>query len=130
MDSADVGFVGLAASLVLVAVAVAISLRLRLRLERELVVSVARGLVQLLIVGAALASSSIPRRRSCGPGCGSSGSSSSRPRRSSAARPAVPGLFWIALAANGVTAVIGFAVAFGLGIFPIAGRRSCRSRGC
>ncbi|MGH2840768.1 MAG: ABC transporter permease, partial [Solirubrobacteraceae bacterium] len=39
----------------LVAVALAISVRLRLRLERELVVSVVRGLVQLLIVGAALA---------------------------------------------------------------------------
>lgn len=47
MDSGDVGYLGLAASLVLVAVALAISLRLRLRLERELVVSVVRGLVQL-----------------------------------------------------------------------------------
>jgi len=36
--------------------------------------------------------------------------------------PAVPGLFWIALVANGATAVVGFAVAFGLGIFPVQGR--------
>ncbi|MEA2195414.1 MAG: UDP-glucose/iron transport system permease protein, partial [Solirubrobacteraceae bacterium] len=54
MDSGDVGVLGLLASLVLVAVAFAVSLRLRLRLERDLVVSVVRGLVQLLIVGAAL----------------------------------------------------------------------------
>ena len=36
--------------------------------------------------------------------------------------PAVPGLFWIALVANGATAVVGFAVTFGLGIFPVEGR--------
>ena len=36
--------------------------------------------------------------------------------------PAVPRLFWIALAANGASAIIGFAVAFGLGIFPVEGR--------
>jgi len=36
--------------------------------------------------------------------------------------PAVPRLFWIALAANGATAIIGFGVAFGLGIFPVEGR--------
>ena len=35
--------------------------------------------------------------------------------------PAVPGLFWIGLVAHGVTAVVGFAVAFGLGIFPVRG---------
>jgi putative ABC transport system permease protein len=34
----------------------------------------------------------------------------------------VPGLFWIALAANGATAVVGFAVTFGLAIFPVEGR--------
>ena len=122
MESGDVGPGGLAASLVLVAIALAIGVRLALRLERDLVVAVVRGLVQLLIVGAALAlvidpgtplvwswlwvvaivvfAAATVRRRA----------------------PAVPGLFWIALAANGTTAVIGFAVAFGLGIFPVEGR--------
>ena len=42
-------------------IALAISLRLRLRLERELVVSVTRGFVQLLIVGAALGDHHRPR---------------------------------------------------------------------
>ena len=121
MDSGDVGVLGLAASLILVAVSVAISLRLRLRLEREMVVAVLRGLVQLLIVGAALA-------LIIDPGTPLVWSwlwvvaivvfaAATTKRRA----PAVPGLFWIALAANGLTAVIGFVVAFGLAIFPIRG---------
>jgi putative ABC transport system permease protein len=118
----DVDALGLTASLVLVAIALAISWRMRLRLSREMVVSCMRGFVQLLIVGAALAividpdtslvwswlwvagivlfAATIVRRRA----------------------PAVPGLFWIALVANGATAIIGFAVTFGLGIFPVEGR--------
>ena len=118
----DVGPLGLAASLVLVAASLVISLRLKLRLEREVVVSVMRGLVQLLIVGAALkiiidpdtplvwswlwvvgivifAAATIRRRA-----------------------PAVPGLFWIGLVANAATAIVGFGVTFGLSIFPVEGR--------
>jgi putative ABC transport system permease protein len=122
MDSAgDVGFIGLAASLVLVAVAFAISLRLRLRLERDLVVSVGRGLVQLLIVGAALAIIIDPDTPLVWSWLWVAGivvfAAATIRRRA----PAVPGLFWIGLVANGVTAVVGFAVAFGLGIFPVRG---------
>ncbi len=122
MDSAgDVGYIGLAASLVLVAVALAISLRLKLRLERELVVSVARGLVQLLIVGAALAIIIDPDTPLAWSWLWVAGivvfAAATVKRRA----PAVPGLFWIALAANGTTAIAGFAVAFGLGIFPVRG---------
>jgi len=118
----DVSALGLVASLVLVAASLAISLRLKLRLEREVVVSVVRGLVQLLIVGAALkviidpdtplvwswlwvvgivvfAAATIRRRA-----------------------PAVPGLFWIGLVATAATAVVGFGVTFGLSIFPVEGR--------
>ena len=122
MDSAnDIGFVGLAASLVLVVVAFALSLRLRLRLERELVVSVARGLVQLLIVGAALAIVIDPDTPLVWSWLWVVGivvfAAATVKRRA----PAVPGLFAIALVANGVTAIVGFAVAFGLGIFPVRG---------
>lgn len=122
MQSGDVGHLGLAASLVLVAVALAISWRLRLRLERELVVSVVRGLVQLLIVGAALAIIIDPDTSLVWSWLWVVGivvfAAATNKRRA----PAVPGLFWIALVANGATAVIGFAVAFGLGIFPVEGR--------
>ena len=104
MDSAgDIGFVGLAVSLVLVVVAFAISLRLRLRLERDLVVSVARGLVQLLIVGAALAIIIDPDTPLVWSWLWVVGivvfAAATVKRRA----PAVPGLFWIALVANGVT---------------------------
>lgn len=122
MESGDVGFLGLAASLVLVAVALAISLRLRLRLDRELVVAVVRGLVQLLIVGAALAIVIDPETSLVWSWLWVAGivvfAAATNRRRA----PAVPGLFWIALVANGATAVVGFAVAFGLGVFPVEGR--------
>ena len=122
MDSAgEIGFVGLAASLVLVAVALAVSVRLKLRLEREMVVSVVRGFVQLLVVGAALAIIIDPDTPLVWSWLWVAGivvfAAATVKRRA----PAVPGLFWIALAANGVTAVAGFAVAFGLGIFPVRG---------
>ena len=118
----DVGPLGLAASLVLVAVALAISWRLRLRLERELVVSVVRGLVQLLIVGVALKVVIDPDTPLVWSWLWVVGivvfAAATNKRRA----PEVPGLFWIALAANGATAVAGFAVTFGLGIFPVEGR--------
>ena len=118
----DVSYGGLAISLVLVAVALAVSLRLRLRLEREMVVSVTRGFVQLLIVGAALGliiDPDTPLVWSWLWVFGIVVFAAATVRRRA---PAVPGLFWIAFVANGATAVIGFAVTFGLGIFPVEGR--------
>jgi putative ABC transport system permease protein len=121
MDSGDVGVLGLLASLVLVAVAFAVSLRLRLRLERDLVVSVVRGLVQLLIVGAALKLIVDPHTPLVWSWLWVVAivvfAAATTKRRA----PAVPGLFAIGLVANAITAVIGFAVAFGLGIFPVRG---------
>jgi putative ABC transport system permease protein len=118
----DVGYGGLAASLVLVAVALGISWRLRLRLERDLVVSVTRGLLQLVAVGAALELIIDPSTPLVWSWLWVAGivvfAAATNKRRA----PAVPGLFWIALVANGVTAIVGFAVAFGLGIFPVQGR--------
>ncbi|HWC25227.1 MAG TPA: ABC transporter permease [Solirubrobacteraceae bacterium] len=118
----DVSPLGLVASLLLVAIALAISLRLRLRIDREIVVAVVRGLVQLLIVGAALAIVIDPGTPLIWSWLWIAGivvfAAATVRRRA----PAVPGLFWIARAANGVTAAIGFAVAFGLQIFPVEGR--------
>ena len=118
----EVGYGGLAISLVLVAVAVGLSLWLRLRLERELVTSVTRALIQLLIVGAALGLIIDPDTPLIWSWLWVAGivvfAAATVRRRA----PAVPGLFWIALVGNGATAVVGFAVAFGLGIFPVAGR--------
>ncbi len=118
----DVDALGLAASLILVAVAIAISWRLRLRLTRELVVACVRGFVQLIIVGAALALVIDPETPLVWSWLWVAGivvfAAATVRRRA----PAVPGLFWIALVANGATAVAGFAVTFGLGIFPVEGR--------
>ena len=118
----DVGYAGLAASLILVVVALWLSWRLRLRLERDLVVAVVRGLVQLLIVGAALAIIIDPDTPLVWSWLWVVGivifAAATNRRRA----PAIPGLFWIALVANGATAIVGFAVAFGLGIFPVEGR--------
>jgi putative ABC transport system permease protein len=117
----DIGVAGLAASLVLVAVALAIGWRQRLRLQREMVVAVVRGLVQLLIVGAALAIVIDPDTPLVWSWLWVVGivvfAAVTVHRRA----PAVPGLFVIALAANGASAIIGFGVAFGLGIFPVSG---------
>ncbi len=118
----DVTYAGLAISLVLVAVALTASLRLRLRLEREMVVSVTRGFVQLLIVGVALGliiDPDTPLVWSWLWVFGIVVFAAATVRRRA---PSVPGLFWIAFVANGATAVIGFAVTFGLGIFPVEGR--------
>ncbi len=54
MSTTDIGYAGLAASLLLIAVVVGLSLWQRLRLERSVADAVARALVQLLIVGLAL----------------------------------------------------------------------------
>ena len=117
----DIGVAGLAASLVLVAVALAIGWRQRLRLQREMVVAVVRGLVQLLIVGAALAIVVDPGTPLAWSWLWVVGivlfAAATVHRRA----PAVPGLFAIALAANAATALVGFGVAFGLGIFPVSG---------
>ena len=118
----DVGLLGLVASLVLVVVSLAISLRLKLRLEREVVVSVVRGLVQLLIVGAALQIIIDPKTPLVWSWLWVVGivifAATTIRRRA----PAVPGLFWIGLVANAATAIVGFAVTFGLSIFPVEGR--------
>ena len=118
----DVDALGLAASLVLVAIALAISWRMRLRLSREMVVSCVRGFVQLLIVGAALAIVIDPDTSLAWSWLWVAGivvfAAATVRRRA----PAVPGLFWIALAATGASAIVGFAVTFGLGIFPVEGR--------
>jgi putative ABC transport system permease protein len=122
MPEADVGALGLAASLSLVALAVVLSLWQRLGLERGLVWAAVRALVQLLLVGLALGvvidddsplvlsvlwivamvafASDVARRRA----------------------PEVPGLLPVALTAFAATALLTLGILFGLGIFPVEGR--------
>jgi putative ABC transport system permease protein len=116
----DVGWGGLAASLVLVAVAVGLSLRQRLGLERSIVWASARALVQLLLVGIALdfvldrtlawswawvvamtlfAAETVRRRA-----------------------PEVPRLLPLALVAFAAAGAVVLAVLFGLDVFPLEPR--------
>ncbi|NEE00637.1 ABC transporter permease [Phytoactinopolyspora halotolerans] len=118
----DVSIAGLATSLALVGVAAAISLWQRLGLERRILWAAARALVQLLLVGAALAliieegrplawswlwvvamvayAGDVARRRA----------------------PEVPGVMWLAIAAFSAAAIISLGVLFGFGVLPLEGR--------
>jgi putative ABC transport system permease protein len=118
----DVGWVGLALSLLAVAGAAAISYALGLRLERDVLGASARALVQLLIAGAALgiviaddaplvlswlwvagivvfAGVTVWRRV-----------------------PDLPNVLPVAIGANAGTTAIGLGIAFGTGMFPVEGR--------
>lgn len=122
MSSVDIGWLGLAASLVLVVVTLVLSRWLRLRLERDVLLASVRVLVQLLLVGLALlfvldenqtiwwswawvvaivgiAAATVTRR----------------------ARE-VPAIRWIAVGALGLAAVVTLGVVFPLGIFPLEPR--------
>ena len=118
----DVGALGVLASLSLVAIAALISARLGLGLELAIGGAAARAIAQLLLVGAALGivigqdqplawswlwvagilliASWVVWRRA----------------------PELPGVFWLALAANVVTAAVVAGLVFGLGVFPLEGR--------
>jgi putative ABC transport system permease protein len=120
--SGDVGWWGLAASLIMIAAVGLLSWRQRLRLERDLAIAVGRSLAQMLLVGAALglivdqdtwigwsfvwvagmvlfAAVTISRRA-----------------------PMLPGVLGVAFAAMTASAVAGLGLLFALGIFPVAGR--------
>ena len=122
MGAADVGAAGVAASLVLVALAVALSAWQHLGLERGIVWASTRALVQLLLVGLALdavVSPGRPLALSFAWVAGMLAFAADVCRRRA---PEVPGLLPLAFAAFAVTAVVAFAVLFGLGIFPLEAR--------
>lgn len=122
MGEGAIGWDGLAASLILVAVAVGVSARRSLGLERTILGACARALVQLLLVGYALAvliDEDAP--------VGASWawvvvmvlvSAVTVHRRA----PEVPGSFTLALAAMGASVTLSLAVVFGLGIYPVVPR--------
>lgn len=122
MAQTDIGWSGLAASLVLVGVAVGMSAWLGLRLERSILWASARAAVQLLFVGAALGLVVEPDRP-----VGFAwlwvlamvvfASFTVRGRA-----PEVPGVLALSLAANAAVAVVSLGVIFGLGIFAVEAR--------
>jgi putative ABC transport system permease protein len=116
----DIGWSGLAASVVLVAVAVALSLVYRLRLERTIVWASVRAAAQLLLVGVAL-----DQLLEAGVAwswawvlAGVAFASDTVRRRA----PEVPGIMALALGAFGAASIVTLAVLFGLNIFPLEPR--------
>lgn len=122
MGTGDVGVVGVLLSLLLVAVAIGLSRWRGLRLEGQIAGSVARAIVQLLVVGVGLTlvidperpmvwswvwvvamliyAGDVVRRRS----------------------PQIPRLWPLTIVAFSVTTAVSLGVVFGLGIFPQEGR--------
>jgi putative ABC transport system permease protein len=122
MPGADVGFLGLAASLALVGVAVALSAWQRLGLEGRLVWAAARALGQLLLVGLALGlviDPQAPLALSFLWVAGMVVFAADTARRRA---PEVPRLQALALAAFAATSIVSLVLLFGLGVFPLEPR--------
>jgi putative ABC transport system permease protein len=120
--SGDVGWWGLAASLIMIAAVALLSIRLKLRLERDLAIAVARSLTQMLLVGVALGLIVDP-----GTWIGWSFAwvaamvafaAVTVARRA----PALPGVLPVALLALSAGATAGLGLLFALGVFPVTGR--------
>ncbi|MDP1819896.1 MAG: iron export ABC transporter permease subunit FetB [Acidimicrobiales bacterium] len=122
MGEGAIGWDGLAASLVLVVVAVVVSFRRSLGLEGTILWACVRAMVQLLLVGYALAvliDDDTPVAASWAwVGVMLLFSAVTVQRRA----PEVPGAFALALAAMGASATLSLATVFGLGIYPVAPR--------
>jgi putative ABC transport system permease protein len=118
----EVSIAGLATSLALVGVAAAISLWQRLGLERQVVWAAARALVQLLLVGAALALVIEPGRNLVWSWLWVAAMVAYAGDVARRRAPEVPGIMWLAIAAFGAAAVVTLGVLFGFGVFPLEGR--------
>ncbi|NDL59666.1 ABC transporter permease [Phytoactinopolyspora mesophila] len=118
----EVSVAGLATSLALVGVAAAISLWQRLGLERQVVWAATRALVQLLLVGAALALVIEPGRNLLWSWLWVAAMVAYAGDVARRRAPEVPGIMWLAIAAFAAAAVITLGVLFGFGVLPLEGR--------
>jgi putative ABC transport system permease protein len=120
--SGDVTWLGLAVSLLLVAVAIAVSLLIGLRLERAIAWATVRAIVQLLLVGWALAVVIDPARPLVWSWLwvvAMTGYAGVVARRRAPEVPRVVALTTVAFAAS---AVVTLGVLFGFRVFPLEGR--------
>lgn len=118
----QVGWLGLATSLILVAFAAGISLWRRLGLERQLVWAAARALVQLLLVGGALTLLFEPGRSLWWSWAWVAGMVAYAGDVARRRAPEVPRFAPLAVAAFAGAAVVTLGVIFGLRVFPLQGR--------
>lgn len=122
MAEGDVGWWGLAASLLLVAVTVAISAWRRLGLERDVVVATVRALAQLLAVGYVLVVVIDPDQPTAYAWAWLVFMVVFAAWTVSRRAPEVPGVLPLALTSLGASTAATTAVIFGLGIFPVEAR--------
>lgn len=118
----QVGWIGLATSLLLVAFAAGISVWRRLGLERQLVWASTRALVQLLLVGGALTLLFEPGRSIWWSWAWVAGMVAYAGDVARRRAPEVPRFAPLAVAAFAVAAVVTLGVIFGLRVFPLQGR--------
>lgn len=118
----QVGWVGLATSLILVAFAAGISLWRRLGLERQLLWAAARALVQLLLVGGALTLLFQPGRSLWWSWAWVAGMVAYAGDVARRRAPEVPRFAPLAVAAFAGAALVTLGVIFGLRVFPLQGR--------
>ncbi|HEX4903557.1 MAG TPA: iron export ABC transporter permease subunit FetB [Acidimicrobiales bacterium] len=122
MEQGDVGWWGLAASLLLVAVTIAISAWRRLGLEHDVLVATVRALVQLLAVGFVLVVIIDPDQPVAYAWAWLVFMVVFAAWTVSRRAPEVPGVLPLALASLGASTAVTTAVIFGLGIFPAEAR--------
>lgn len=118
----QVGWVGLATSLILVAFAAGISLWRRLGLERQLLWAAGRALMQLLLVGGALTLLFEPGRSLWWSWAWVAGMVAYAGDVARRRAPEVPRFAPLAVAAFAGAAVVTLGVIFGLRVFPLQGR--------
>ena len=122
MEQGDVGWWGLAASLLLIAVTVGISMWRRLGLEREVLVATGRALAQLLAVGYVLVVVIDPDQPIAYAWAWLVFMVLFAAWTVSRRAPEVPGVLPLALASLTASTAVTVAVIFGLGIFPAEAR--------
>jgi putative ABC transport system permease protein len=122
VEQGDVGWWGLAASLILVAITIAISAWRRLGLERDVLLATGRALVQLLAVGYVLVVIIDPDQPVAYAWAWLVFMVVFAAWTVSRRAPEVPGVLPLALASLGASTAITAAVIFGLGIFPAEAR--------
>lgn len=122
MPETDIGWMGLAASLVLVLVAILVSSTQRLRLERSILWASMRAAVQLLIVGWALALILEPGRPVAWAWLWVVAMIVFAGFTVRRRAPEVPSALLLSLTAMATVAVVSLGVIFGLGIFPVEAR--------
>lgn len=118
----DVSYAGLATSLALVGVAAVISLWQRLGLERQILWAAARALVQLLLVGAALALVIEPGRTMVWSWLWVAAMVAYAGDVARRRAPEVPGVMVLAVGAFAIAATLSLGVLFGFGVLPLEGR--------